>query len=210
MPIARATKRQEMKNSLCRNGAYRFTLESSKRRSTKKKTLEDSKALVSVHQHEDVHVGTPADTAPPRWTHARLFQLNGPDFYIRLSHAPYRVRGPSAAQTRHTVTDGVEERSIIWDAPVCPARTKSGRHRVLFTLASHRPARGISHGFSRTVSVEMPHTISWTQDGARDRWIRVPSWEDLQSTQPGKPRWLTPPSNAFCSTCFTPSTLKSC
>ena len=32
---------------------------------------------------------------------------------------------------------------------------------------------------------------------------------DIQSTQPGKPRWLTPPSNGFCSTCFTLRTLKS-
>ena len=33
--------------------------------------------------------------------------------------------------------------------------------------------------------------------------------EQLQSTQPGKPRWLTPPSNAFCSTCFTLCTFTS-
>ena len=33
--------------------------------------------------------------------------------------------------------------------------------------------------------------------------------KELQSTQPGKPRWLTPTSNAFCSTCFTLRTLKS-
>ena len=37
-----------------------------------------------------------------------------------------------------------------------------------------------------------------------DRWV-----SNLQSTQPGKPRWLTPPSNAFCSTCFTLRTLKA-
>ena len=32
---------------------------------------------------------------------------------------------------------------------------------------------------------------------------------ELQSTQPGKPRWLTPPSNAFCSTCFYAMDLRS-
>ena len=41
-----------------------------------------------------------------------------------------------------------------------------------------------------------------------DQGITVPLWV-LQSTQAGKPRWLTPPSNAFCSTCFTLRTLKS-
>ena len=33
--------------------------------------------------------------------------------------------------------------------------------------------------------------------------------DNLQSTQPGKPRWRTPPSSAFCSTCFTLCTFKS-
>ena len=47
MPNARATKRQEMKNSACRNGAYRFTLESSKSRPTEKSYQNDYRPIDS-------------------------------------------------------------------------------------------------------------------------------------------------------------------
>ena len=75
-----------------------------------------------------------------------------------------------------------------------------------------------------TVPSDAPFGQPWSLRGTGTGAVRTPTGYDptdccgraasvtgpqRQSTQAGKPRWLTPPSNAFCSTCFTLRTIKS-